>query len=617
MKLGGAAPAEVSGVEQLAGKSNYFIGNDPQKWRAGVTNYAKVRYKRVYPGIDLVYHGSQRQLEYDFVVDPGADPAAIRLAFEGAQRMRIDSAGDLVLNVADQEVRFRKPVIYQPETGGAAGRRLIPGGYVRRGASQAAFKVGSYDPTVPLIIDPVLVRSTFLGGSAADLGYGIAVDTSGFTYVTGSTSSVNFPVALCALCTLGGGTDAFVTVFNPAGTGFVYSTYLGGPKNDVGRGIATVNADTGGPGPAFVTGSTGGSFPLLSPIQPAYGGGTSDAFVAELNSAGAPVFSTYLGGAGEDIAYGIAVDTGLNVYITGSTNSKNFPRFKCLQCALNGGTDAFVTAIAAGGATLLYSTYLGGQANDVAYGISVDDDGDAGITGSTESPNFPISVTCPAPPGFQCANAGGTDAFITFLTFTPGPPPQAGPPTLSWSTYWGGTGNDIGYGISIGGFGVGWITGSTTNQTFPIKTCVQCAYGGGGTDAIVVNFETVPGIVFSDFLGGAGDDVGYAIARTGPGPAYLTGSTNSAGFPLAFCFQCALGGGTDAFVAEYKLGGLIFSSYLGGVDKQVGRAIAFDSQNASAYITGNTASASFPIVPPCAQCGYGGGPNDAFVAVVH
>lgn len=608
MKLSGASPAEPSGIDEMAGKSNYIIGSNPARWRTGIATFAKVEYPRVYPGIDLVYHGNQRQLEYDFVVAPGADPGAIRLEFPGSRAAQLDPSGDLVLGSDGQECRFHKPVVYQTRAGG--GKDEVDGRYVLQG-SQVAFELGEYDRTRPVVIDPIL-RSTFLGGAGNDIAYGIAVDQAGFSYVTGSTASANFPAPGCIICPpgAGGASDAFVTVFNPAG-GYVYSTYLGGGGNDVGRGIAVPRGVPGGPLPVYVTGSTTGGFPLLAAVQPAYGGGPSDAFVTSLNPAGLPIYSTYLGGAGNDVGYGISVGLAMNAYVTGSTNSPNYPRFKCLQCALGGGTDAFVTALPPAGGPFLYSTFLGGAGNDVGYGISVDNLADVGVTGTTNSPNFPVVVPCA-----QCVLGGGTDAFISFLTFKPGPPPQPGPPVLTWSTYWGGPANENGYGITADNIGTGWITGSTNNKLFPLMACVQCAFGGGASDAIVVSFQRIPGVIFSDYLGGALADIGYGITESNQGTALLTGVTNSPNFPVMACFQCAIGGGSDAFVAEYTPGARVFSTFMGGVRNDAGRGIASNPISGLTYVTGSTSSFNFPIVAPCTQCALPGGPSDAFVAVI-
>jgi hypothetical protein len=378
MKLVGAnVKATVTGAEELPGKSNYFIGNDPKKWRTDVPSYARVKYEGVYPGVDLVYYGNQGgQLEYDFVVAPGADPSQIKLSFAGANGMRVDAAsGDLVLKVGDDEVRFQKPVVYQPAvaavydpqtrrpkvhalecgsllplcapqlaagfSGGTdagpsdaapeasfrRGKRqqaaalqsgLRPqmsrfdGAFVLASNNQVAFRVAGYDPERALVIDPVLSYSTYLGGSSLDEANGIAVDSSGNAYVTGHTYSADFPTANPLQPSFGGVSDVFVAKLNPAGSALVYSTYLGGSNWDVGLGIAVDAA-----GDAYVTGYTESTdFPTANPLQATCDGcrpGYYDAFVAKLNAAGsALVYSTYLGGSNTDLGFGIAVDSSGN-----------------------------------------------------------------------------------------------------------------------------------------------------------------------------------------------------------------------------------------------------------------------------------------------------------------
>src|SRR5438128_1033575 len=322
MKLLGANPTpRVTGVEELPGRSNYFVGDDPKKWRANVPTYAKVEYRDVYPGVNLVYYGNQRQLEHDFVVSPGADPKIITLAFEGVDGVAIDGLGDLVLRADGGEVRLRKPFVYQDHDGQ---RAVIPTRYVLKAERQVAFEVAPYDATKPLIIDPVLVYSTLLGGSNDDRGFGIAVDAAGNAYVTGGTGSSDFPTTAGAFqTTLGGGSDAFVTKLDPTGTALVYSTYLGGSSGDFANGIA-VDAT----GSAYVTGTTlSADFPTTpGAAQTTFGGGLVDAFVTKLNPTGsALVYSTYLGGGGSDQGFGIAVDTSGNAYVTGSAVAMNFP----------------------------------------------------------------------------------------------------------------------------------------------------------------------------------------------------------------------------------------------------------------------------------------------------
>ncbi|MBI4491031.1 MAG: SBBP repeat-containing protein, partial [Deltaproteobacteria bacterium] len=318
MKLVGANLNPEIAPEALVGKVNYFIGNDASKWRTNIPTYANVHYQGVYPGVDLVYYGQQGQLEYDFIVSPGADPTAIRLAFEGAGKIEIDDQGDLVLSTDGGEIRLRKPFVYQ-EVDGV--KKEIQGSYVLNPKSKiqnlksVGFQVAAYDVSKPLVIDPVLNYSTYLGGSGNDAGMGIAVDSTGNAYVTGYTDSVNFPT-LNAVQGPQGGTDAFVTKVSPNGSALLYSTYLGGSGNDVGSGIA--------------------------------------------------------------------VDSAGNAYVTGSTDSTNFPTSLALQFD-QGATDAFVTKLSPNGSALLYSTYLGGAANDAGHGIAVDSTGNAYVTGYTDS----------------------------------------------------------------------------------------------------------------------------------------------------------------------------------------------------------------------------------------
>src|SRR5882762_8774828 len=378
--VGAARKPVVNGREELRGKANYFIGKDRSKWRTNVPTYAKVQYQNVYPGIDLVYYGNQRQLEYDFVVAPGADPKKILLGFKGADKVEIDTQGDLVLHAAGGDVRQHKPVVYQ-EIDGI--RQEIDGGYVRKGANRVGFRLAASDTARPLIINPVLSYSTYLGGSGREKGLAIAVDRDGNAYVTGLVSSTDFPTTAGAFQPIfGGGTafgggqgfDAFVTKFDSTGSALLYSTYLGGSDDDQGLGIAV---DTNGN--AYVTGSTkSANFPTTSgAFQSTYGG----AFVTKLDPTGsALVYSTYLGSTASDQGNAIAVDAGGNAYVTGSAGS-NFPTTPgAFQTA--GSFCAFITKLDPTGSTLAYSTYLGSSNTD-ALGIAVDAAGSAYVVGRT------------------------------------------------------------------------------------------------------------------------------------------------------------------------------------------------------------------------------------------
>jgi hypothetical protein len=373
---------KVAGLERQPGISNYYLGNDPAKWRSGVPHYVKVQYDQVYPGIDLVYYGNPRQLEYDLVVAPGADPGQIRLSFAGVDEMRIDGEGNLVLAVAGGEIVQQAPRVFQLVEGQ---ERLVAGRYVmfdEGGASAAGgdtaatlaaspvlgIALASYDAGRPLVIDPVVIYSTYLGGSSGDYGYGIAVDGAGNAYVTGNTYSIDFPTVNARYPSYGGGgsDDAFVTKFDQQGQGPVYSTYLGGNSSDGGSGIAVDGA-----GNAYVTGTTqSADFPTVNARYPTYGGG-SDAFVTKLDPQGqGPIYSSYLGGSSYEDWTAIAVDVAGNAYVTGTTQSADFPTLHArYPNYAGGGTDAFVTQFDLQGQGPVYSTYLGGSSYD--FGISI------------------------------------------------------------------------------------------------------------------------------------------------------------------------------------------------------------------------------------------------------
>ncbi len=483
MKLVGANPSpRVTGLEELPGKSNYFLGNDPDKWHTDVPNYARVQYQDVYPGVDLVYYGNQRQLEYDLVVAPGADPDAIALSFDGVEKLRIDAQGDLVLETAGGEIRQHKPLVYQ-EVDGI--RREIAGSYVLNGGYQVGFQVAAYDAGKPLIIDPVLVYSTYLGGSARDRGRGIAVDAAGNAYVTGTTKSTDFPTANAFQAAFAGNIsddDTFVTKLNTAGNALVYSTYLGGSSFDNGEGIAVDAA-----GNAYVTGDTESTdFPTVSPFQPTFAFGVVDAFVTKLNTAGsALVYSTYLGGNGLDQGAGIAVDTSGNAYVTGLTRSGDFPTASPFQASSATSGDVFVTKLNASGSALVYSTYLGGSGveNRFGGGIAVDAAGNAYVTGVTESADFPTANP------IQPAHGGGRDAFVTKL--------NAAGNALVYSTYLGGSGNDDGNAIAVDTSGSAYVTGNTDSTNFPTASPFQ-ATKAGSSDAFIVKISDVAvGCTFS------------------------------------------------------------------------------------------------------------------------
>jgi hypothetical protein len=621
MKLVGSNPAaQITPFNPLPGKSNYFIGNDPAQWRTSVPNYAKVRYHEAYPGVDLVYYGNPQQLEYDFVVAPGASSDAITLDLgmdpaadasssanpASAAALHIDSNGDLVINTSGADLRFKKPVAYQTEfqpemneRGAAdrAERNPIEGRWILKGKNRVGFQIASYDSRKPLIIDPALSYATYLGGSAGDVAQAVTVDSSGSMYVTGEATSTNFPTLNAVQQTYAGHGDAFVTKLNPTGTALVYSTYLGGSGLDGGYGIA-VDSN----GNAYVGGDTGSkNFPVTKgAFQTTCGGdcakGTSDVFVSVLDPTGSSlVYSTYLGGSGTDrLVEGITVDSQGDAYVTGWTQSTNFPVTKgAFQTTLPGTTSGFVTEINPTGSALLYSTYLGGTGSSVVTAIALDSSGDAYVTGWTSSTSFPTTSGV-----FQTSLAGDQDAFVAELN-----PTGSG---LLYSTYIGGTKPEIAYSIAVNTAGNAYISGYTCSSDFPITsgaykttyTSSSCTEWGG--NGFVTELAAGgSGLVYSTYFGGNGTEVAFGLALDHSGVVYITGRTNSTNFPTTpGAFQPKYAGGIDAFFSELDATGtgLVYSTYLGGSQSDAGYVIALDP-NDNAYVGGRTYSSNFPVTP--------------------
>jgi hypothetical protein len=599
--------SQPAGHDALPGKSNYFIGNNPAKWHTNIPTYAKVKYEGVYPGVDLVYYGNQGRLEYDFVVAPGADPRLVTLAFEGAREIHIDARGELVLGVEGGEVRQHKPVVYQ-EVAGV--KQDVTGRYVMKGKRQVGFRVDAYDPSRPLIIDPVLVYSTFLGGSDLEAGFGIAVDDAGSAYVTGQTSSTDYPTTSgAAQTTYAGSSDAFVTKLDATGSGLVYSTYLGGSGGEVGFGIAVDGA-----GSAYVSGLTGSTdFPTTAGVVQTTPAGNESAFVSKLNATGSGlVYSTYLGGSDNDFfdsgGRAIAVDGAGSVYVTGQTRSTEFPTTAgAAQMTHAGRTDAFVTKLNAAGSGLVYSTYLGGSGFEFVWGIAVDGAGSAYVTGSTASIDFPTTAGA-----VQTTNAGFVDAFVTKLDAT-----GSG---LVYSSYLGGSDSDLdfGGGIAVDGAGSAYVTGRTGSSDFPTTAGAAQPTYAGSIDAFVTKLDaTGSGLVYSTYLGGTAADRASGIAVDGVGSAYVTGATASTDFPTTSgAAQTTFAGQFDAFVTKLDAtgSGLVYSTYVGGNSSDPGTSIAVDGAG-SAYVTGITLSTDFPTTSGAAQTTFAG-MTDAFVAKI-
>lgn len=591
---GGKAGAQLSAGDKLVGVSNYLLGNDASRWRENVPSYASVSYQGVYDGIDLAWYAGQAgQLEYDFIVNPGADPAQIRLTVAGADRIET-TGGDLLLHTAVGDVRQAAAHIYQRQADGTL--NTVAGSYGLQADGSVSFVVPNYNHALALVIDPTLGYSTYLGSTLNDTGSAITVDGAGNAYVIGSTTSTDFPtLGSVSQTTYGGGlNDAFVTKIDGTGAR-VYSTYLGGSSSDVGIGIAVDGA-----GSAYATGYTSSNdFPILGSVsQNTYGGG-GDAFVTKLNAGGGRVYSTFLGGNNSDIGNGIGVDSAGKTYVTGHTASPNFPILGSVSQSTYGGSgDAFVTAISATGARI-YSTYLGGNSVDYGQAIAVDSSDNAYVAGYTGG-GFPTLGG-----GQNTYGGGGYDAFVTEMN-------SSG--VQVYSTYLGGSAQDRGMGIAIGA-GYAYVTGQTEGGSFPLLNADQTSYGGGLDDAFVTALGSTGARVYSTFLGGSGFDGGRGIAVDGAGNTSVVGSTESNNFPIRGDVPQPTfgGGGSDAFVARIDARGVrLYSTYLGGNTLDQGAGSAVDSAG-NTYVTGITGG-GFQIAGSGSQTNYGGGGSDAFVS---
>ena len=610
--VGSAADPQVQGLEVLPGKVNYFRSKDAASWQTKVQTFRRVKYSAVYPGIDLVYYGQSQKLEYDFIVAPGADPGTIKLAFAGVEQTTVDSRGDLVLKMAGgPPLRFLKPIIFQLDGGR---RHIVKGGYVHRSPHQIGFRVGAYDRTRPLIIDPVLSYSTYLGGSGIDYGKSIAVDATGAVYVSGTTLSTDFPTMNAMQPGRNGsGYDVYVAKLTPDGLALVYATYLGGSNHDVAANIAIDSA-----GAAYVSAQTFSvDFPTVNALQPGKKGGenrTTDAVVAKLSADGSRlIYSTYLGGSKDETGVDVAVDLAGAAYVAGTTESPDFPETNALQPRPGGDIqNVFVTKLAPDGSALLYSTYLGGTDADGVAAIAVDSLGAAYIVGNTTSIDFPSVNPLPAPvpsPGEGDCEVGDWNAFVAKLA------PDG--TRLIYSTRLGGSADDGGNGIAIDVSGAAYVAGGTMSSDFPTMNALQPHSGGGVSNAFVVKIAPEGGaMIYGTYLGGSTGDIGSDIAVDTAGAALVTGFTDSADFPTMNPLQPVLRGPRDAFVLKLSPNGgaLAYSTYLGGEGIEFGLAIAVDLTGAT-YLNGSTQSPDFPTTTSI-QPVFGGGESDAFVVKI-
>ena len=583
MAFPGASPnPRLVGLDLQPGRANYFVGNNPKKWRADIPIYARVAYRSLYPGIDLVFYGNKQDLEYDFVVAPHADPSEIAMTFSGADAIDIDqSTGDLLLRTPAGTVRQHKPTVYQ-EIGD--NRRTVDAQYIIGPAGRIGFEISSYDLTRPLTIDPILVYSTYLGGDGDELSEGsnLAVDSAGNAYITGATSSANFPTTpgahdeVCNSCGLpgGAGRDLFVTKLSADGSTLEYSTYVGGGASDFPSGIAVDLL-----GNVYVTGLTASlDFPTVNPFQSGLNG-SLDSFVTKLSADGsALLYSTYLGGTARENGFAIAVDAAGSAYVAGETTSSTFPTTNATLSpnSCGGSRDGFVTKLSVDGSSLVYSTYLCDGGFDRALAIAVDTAGNAYVAGAASSSTFPQPFG-PTSGAFQTSFGGGaSDGYLTKLN-------PAGS-ALVYSTLLGGSStSEQGAAVAVGTLGNAYVVGQTDSSNFPLMNAVQPLFGGV-LDATMTKLSADGAtLVYSTYLGGSDSDSSTGVAVDALGNAFISGFTVSPDFPTVNALQPSTGGNGDGFVTKLNAAGsaFIYSTYLGGSDFDHGIGIGVDSSGAA------------------------------------
>jgi len=598
MRLRGANPTAPRAESPLPGRINYLKG-DGQKWRTNIPTFARVRFASVYRGIDVVYHGNQGRLEYDFEVAPGADPRQIALRLEGARRLSMAGDGSLVMHLASGVLRWSKPMTYQVTDSGE--RRIVGSRYRLLRDGTVGFDVESYDRRRKLIIDPTLAYATLIGGSYTEAAASVAVDGGGYAYITGTTwhsYATKNPI-------MGNKTerDAFVTKFSPGGGALVYSTYLGGNWIDSGERIAVDRF-----GQAYVIGNTSSSdFPTTAGAFQRSGGSI---FAAKLNSSGTGlVFSTRLGGSARDYANALALDSQHRMYIAGCTTSFDFPLANAYQSTLKADSstgryqncNAFVTRLNSTGSALSYSTYLGGSVGDSAWGIAVNSAGEAYVSGTTSSPDFPTT-----PGAFQSTLRGGSDAFVVKFT--------ADGSDLQYATLFGGSNAEYSAFVAIDWAGSIYLAGSTLSNDLPTVCCSYDRSHNGLIDGYVARLS--PGastLDYMTYLGGSDQDEVSSLTVNSNRQAFVTGATYSSNFPLKFAMQSTKRGVTDAFVTGIWAtgGGLLFSTYYGGSSYDGAGEVRLDGSG-NVYVAGWTESADFRTTSGAYDRTLSG-PRDAFL----
>jgi hypothetical protein len=619
--VGAAQNPTVIGEDLQPGRVNYFIGRDPAKWHTNVPTYAKVLYKNVYPGIDLVYYGNQRQLEYDFAVSPGADPGRIQFEITGANQIGLDAEGNLVLQTIGGELHFQSPLVYQESNGV---RVPVGGMYVMDDSTHVGFHVAQYDSSKPLVIDPVLVYSTYLGGSGDDQPTGIAVDGSGCVYVAGYTDSTDFPLA-----TLGslpaGATHVFVAKLDSTGSNLIYADYVGGNGGDYGNALVLDSAND-----VYVTGSTTSSdFPVVNPYQGTYPG-SYNGFLTRISADGSSLlYSTYLGGNSSDAPSSIAIDSSGSVLVAGNTASTNFPVVNAYQATVSPnqgglyGYYGFLTKFSSNGSSLIYSTYFGGNLNVVLNcsgnpcwpspysaitGIALDSSGNVYAAGNTNTYNFPTTSGA-----YLSTDSTQQDSVVGFVSklSTSG--------SLDYSTYfYESSGAIMGINaIAVDGSGSAYVTGiALSDGTFPITStsiCDPSVYGWECNFAFVTKFDTAGStLLYSTFLGPNNGASPQAIALDSNNDAYVLASSSSSSFSIVDGLE-PYTSGSDLLLVEIDplATTQLFATDLGGSADEFPDGIAIDS-NSNLYIAASTDSTDFPVTLGAFQDVLAGG-MDAFL----
>jgi hypothetical protein len=593
---GAASGARLEAGAADGGALNSLVG-DRTHWRRGLPTRRALIYRGLWPGIDLVFRGSAGTLKYEFHVAAGADAGDIALAYDGARALTQGRDGSLSIHTALGVLTDARPVSYQRRGGE---RVTIHSQYARRGRGAAyGFSLGkAYDPTLPLVIDPAIAYSTFLGGTNADEGTAIAVDAQGNAYITGRTLSIDYPTTTGVTHGGGYGTDVFVTKLDASGAGIAYSTLIGGADIDEGLALAVA-----GDGSTYITGQTWSADYPTTDERPGPVAGAGDAFVTRLSADGSALsYSTKLAGSGRDTGLGIALSRGA-AYVTGYTASPDFPTANAFDPSFNGATDTFVAKIDPARGGLVSSTFVGGSGGDAGFGIAVDSEGAAYITGRTSSPDYPTSARAWDP-----ILGGGSDAVVTKLA--------GGAVTLVYSTLLGGGGLDGGAGIAVDEDGIAYVTGFTGSTDYPATPESADASFNGVTDAFVTALRADGSAPeYSTFLGGSGRDEGAAIALDAQRRAYVTGQTWSPDLPIVTgAADATLGGPADAFVGRLSADGdaLGYSTFLGGERYDAGAGVAVDARGMAAYVTGQTLSADYPVSDGAFDAAFNGG-RDAFV----